>query len=70
MNSDYKLIVHFSCPDCATIYTATQEEQPGRHPGTFHCRQCGAPVHEWTGLYNFTDWKMTILRRKRTRQPA
>ena len=68
MSNDARLIVHFSCPSCATVYTTRQEEQPGRHPGDFHCRMCGTPVHEWTGLYNFTDWQLTILRRKRTGQ--
>ena len=72
MSNDFKLIVHFSCPHCATIYTASQQEQPGRHPGYFHCRMCATPVHEWAGLYNFTDWQLTIPRRKRSprRAPA
>ena len=26
MSNDFKLIVHFSCPHCATIYTACQED--------------------------------------------
>ena len=69
MNNDFKLIVHFSCPHCATVYTANQKEQPGRHPGGFHCRMCSTPIHEWAGLYNFTDWKhvTTVPRRKRRR---
>jgi hypothetical protein len=70
MSNDFKLIVYFSCPHCATIYTASQQAQPGRHPGYFLCRVCAAPVHEWRGLYNFTDWQPTILRRKRARQRA
>ena len=51
------LIVYFSCPCCATICTASQQEQPVRHPGYFHCRVCAVRVHEWSGLYNFTDWQ-------------
>ena len=72
MSTDTRLIVHFSCPQCATIYAASQQEQPGRHPGYFHCRMCATPVHEWAGLYNFTDWQLTIPRRKRSprRAPA
>ena len=72
MSNDFKLIVYFSCPHCATIYTASQQEQPGRHPGYFRCRMCATPVHEWAGLYNFTDWQLTIPRRKRSprRAPA
>ena len=40
MSNDLKLTVHFSCPHSATIYTASQQEQPVRHPGDFHCRMC------------------------------
>ena len=69
MSNDFKLIVYFSCPHCATIYTASQEEQPVRHPGYFHCRLCATPVHEWAGLYNFTGWQLAALpRKKRTRR--
>jgi len=68
MSNDFKLIVHFSCPCCATIYTASQQEQPGRHPGDFHCRSCGTPVHKWTGLYNFVDWQPVATPRKKRRR--
>jgi hypothetical protein len=23
----------------------------------FYCRRCGSPVHDWTGLYHFTEWQ-------------
>ena len=72
MSNDFKLIVHFSCPHCATIYTACQEMQRRRHPGDFRCRMCSTPVHEWAGLYNFTDWQPVTTKAKaigmRTRQ--
>jgi hypothetical protein len=70
MSNDFKLIVYFSCPHCATVYAASQQQQPARHPGNFHCRSCGTPVYEWFGLYNFTDWQLvtTKPRRKRARQ--
>jgi hypothetical protein len=30
---------------------------------------CGTPVHEWAGLYNFTDWQLAAIpRKKRTRR--
>ena len=70
MSNDFKLIVYFSCPHCATIYTASQQEQPGRHPGYFLCRMCATPVHEWSGLYNFTDWKPVTTTPRRKRSPA
>jgi hypothetical protein len=57
MSNDLKLIVHFSCPHCATVYTTSQQEQLAPCSGDFHCGMCGAPVHEWAGVYNFADWK-------------
>ena len=69
MSNDFKLIVHFSCPHCATIYTACQENSRRRHPGDFRCRMCSTPVHEWAGLYNFTGWQLAAIpRKKRTRR--
>ena len=70
MSTDAQLIVHFSCPHCAALYSAIQEQRDGRHPGDFHCRGCGTQVHEWTGLYNFVNWQpVAISRKKRTRRP-
>jgi hypothetical protein len=51
MTNDLQLIVHFSCPHCTTVYTASQEEQPQQCSVTFIAAV--APVHEWTGLYDF-----------------
>jgi hypothetical protein len=69
MANDSHLIVHFSCPHCATVYAASQEEQPEQCAGNFHCGRCGTPVHEWTGgLYNFSGWKAGTMMPKRIRQ--
>jgi hypothetical protein len=35
MSTDTRLIVHFSCPQCATVYAASQEQRPGDTPATF-----------------------------------
>jgi predicted RNA-binding Zn-ribbon protein involved in translation (DUF1610 family) len=50
-----KLTVYFACPHCGALFTATQEHHPGA--GTFECTHCGWLVHEWSGPYNFIDWK-------------
>jgi predicted RNA-binding Zn-ribbon protein involved in translation (DUF1610 family) len=50
-----KLPVYFSCRHCETVFRATQVRQPGA--GSYICRACGTPVHEWSGPYNFVDWK-------------
>ena len=61
MTNYFQLIVYFSCPQCETVYAASQEEQPEECSGDFHCRSCGATVHKWTGLYDFPYWKPVTL---------
>jgi hypothetical protein len=57
MKNDAFPIVHFCCPNCALVYAATQEHRAERRGGAFFCGECGSPVHEWTGRYNFINWK-------------
>ena len=57
MRNDAQLIVHFSCPHCGTVYTASQEQRLKRCAGRFQCGRCAVQVHEWTGLYNFSNWQ-------------
>jgi hypothetical protein len=47
--------VYFCCPLCAMVYSATQEHLAGGGL-VFFCGDCGTPVHEWTGRYNFIKW--------------
>jgi hypothetical protein len=47
----------FPCPDCGMSYTATKEQHPDKHSGSFECIVCKAEVHTWSGLYEFFDWK-------------
>ena len=67
MTNNARLIVHFSCPQCVTVYRASQEERPQQCSGHFHCDRCGAPVLEWTGFYDFASWKAVTsgLRQRR-----
>ena len=52
------VIVHFCCPQCLAVYRATQVvRRADRGPATFSCQNCGIPVHEWTGPYDFLDWQ-------------
>jgi hypothetical protein len=48
---------YFTCPDCGMNYTATREQHPDKHSGSFECAVCKAEVHAWSGLYDFFDWK-------------
>jgi len=70
MTNAFRLIVYFSCPRCLTVYAASQEEQPKKCSGAFHCGRCATPVHKWTGDYDFRDWtQVTITARKAVPKP-
>ena len=64
MSNDAFPVVYFSCPLCALIFTATQERRAERRLGAFFCDECGTPVLEWTGCYNFIKWT-PVMRAKR-----
>jgi hypothetical protein len=53
------MIVYFSCRGCGAVYTAVQERgaAPVISSGLFSCLRCGKPVHHWSGIYRYTDWK-------------
>ena len=34
-------IEYFSCPNCGLPYTATREQHPYKHSGSFSCEVCG-----------------------------
>jgi predicted RNA-binding Zn-ribbon protein involved in translation (DUF1610 family) len=48
----------FTCPDCGMGYTATKEQLPDKHSGSFECIVCNTEVHTWSGRYDFFDWKV------------
>jgi len=39
-------------------YSATKEQHPDKHSGSFDCKVCGAEVHAWSGVYDFFGWKI------------
>jgi predicted RNA-binding Zn-ribbon protein involved in translation (DUF1610 family) len=55
--SSAPVMVHFCCPQCLSVYQARQERRAEKRHGAFHCQNCGTRVHEWTGIYDFLDWR-------------
>ena len=47
----------FTCPGCGMDYTATREQHPHKHAGSFECRVCQTEVHAWSGTDDFFGWK-------------
>src|ERR1044072_4225713 len=62
MASSIWTIEYFSCPSCGLPYTATREHHPDKHSGKFKCEVCETKVHEWSGNYDFFDWKVDVVK--------
>ena len=62
MASSIWTIEYFSCPSCGLPYTATRELHPDKHSGKFKCEVCETKVHEWSGNYDFFDWKVDVVK--------
>ena len=58
MASEIWTTEYFSCPSCGLPYTATREQHPYKHSGSFKCELCATKVHAWSGNYDFFDWKV------------
>jgi hypothetical protein len=49
---------YFSCPSCGLTYSATREQLPAKHSGSFACQVCEAKVHVWSGNFDLFEWKI------------
>jgi hypothetical protein len=57
---DNRLAVIFVCPKCGQPYRATQERFSYAKAGRFDCIECNAEVHEWRGVFDFTNWEAVV----------
>lgn len=53
------MIVQFSCIGCGTTYSVVQVQASAalNSSGLFSCTRSGTPVHHWSGIYRYFDWK-------------
>jgi hypothetical protein len=51
------VIVNFCCPQCLAVYEARQVRRTEERYSAFLCKNCGTPVHEWAGIYDFVYWR-------------
>ena len=59
MNSTtWPITVVFACPECATVYRASQYRGVGTHFGVFNCVACHTQVYSWSDIYDFLDWQV------------
>jgi hypothetical protein len=58
--TDSRLAVIFVCPKCGQPYRATQQRYSYERPGRFDCIKCNAQVHEWRGVFDFTNWQAVV----------
>jgi hypothetical protein len=50
-------MVIFCCPKCGAGYEAKQARHAFLGFRNFNCHICRAKVFEWSGVFDYVDWK-------------
>ena len=64
-----EISVYFTCKHCGLTYEVRQVHLPQQRSGSFDCIECKKPVFEWTGHYDYEDWKPVRMQIVRIGQP-
>jgi hypothetical protein len=57
--------VIFACPKCGLAHKVTQVQVPAKKSGRFGCFDCGATIHSWYGVFDYSGCKPVRLDRGR-----
>jgi predicted RNA-binding Zn-ribbon protein involved in translation (DUF1610 family) len=57
--------VIFACPKCGLAHEVTQEHVPAKMSGGFDCVDCGATIHSWYGVFDYSGCKAVRMDRGR-----
>ena len=49
--------VIFACGKCGLAHEVTQVQVPTRKSGRFDCVDCGATIHSWYGVFDYSGCK-------------
>jgi|GEM_PF-6180755 predicted RNA-binding Zn-ribbon protein involved in translation (DUF1610 family) len=49
--------VIFACPKCGLAHEVTQVQVPTKKLGRFGCVDCGATIHSWHGVFDYSGCK-------------
>ena len=57
--------VIFACPKCGLGHEATQVQVPTKKLGRFDCVDCGATIHSWYGVFDYSGCRAVRMDRGR-----
>src|SRR6267142_6841158 len=55
--------VIFACPKCGLAHKVTQVQVPPKKSGRFNCVDCGATIHSWYGVFDYSGCKAVRMDR-------
>ena len=57
--------VIFACPKCGLAHEVTQVQVPAKKSGRFDCVDCGATIHAWYGVFDYSGCRAVRMDRGR-----
>src|SRR5882672_11462750 len=58
--------VIFTCPKCGLAHKVTQVQVPTKKSGRFGCVDCGAMIHSWYDIFDYSGCKPVRMDRGRS----
>ena len=65
---EFMTTVIFACPKCGLADEVTQVQVPTKKLGRFDCVDCGATIHSWYGVFDYSGCRAVRMDRGRGRQ--
>jgi transposase-like protein len=62
---EFMTTVIFACPKCGLVHEVTQVHVPTKKSGRFDCVDCGATIHSWYGVFEYSGCKAVRMDRSR-----
>jgi len=57
--------VIFACPKCGLAHEVAQAQVPTKKSGRFDCVDCGATIHSWYGVFDYSGCRAVRMDRGR-----
>jgi len=62
---EFMTTVIFACPKCGLAHEVTQVQVPTKKLGRFDCVDCGATIHSWYGVFDYSGCRAVRMDRGR-----
>jgi transposase-like protein len=62
---EFMTTVIFACPKCGLVHEVTQVQVRSKKSGRFDCVDCGATIHSWYGVFDYSGCRAVRMDRGR-----